>query len=45
MRLMNVLSLAGLVGGSYRPEAPSSGGPGGEVVDAALKNRVRTSDG
>jgi acetoin utilization deacetylase AcuC-like enzyme len=38
-------SLAGLVGGGYRPEAPSSGGPGGEVVDAALKNRVRTSDG
>jgi acetoin utilization deacetylase AcuC-like enzyme len=38
-------SLAGLVGRSYRPEAPSSGGPGGEVVDAALKNRVRTSDG
>jgi acetoin utilization deacetylase AcuC-like enzyme len=38
-------SLAGLVGQPYRPEAPSHGGPGHEVVDAVLKNRVQTSDG
>lgn len=30
--------------GTYRPEPASSGGPGGEVVDAALNVRARTAD-
>jgi acetoin utilization deacetylase AcuC-like enzyme len=38
-------SLAVLVGQGYRPEAPSGGGPGADVVDSVLKNRVQTSDG
>ena len=31
--------------GAYRPEAPTSGGPGGEVCDAALKIRGELADG
>ncbi|CAN5516217.1 histone deacetylase [soil metagenome] len=38
----SVLSV--LLDGSYRPERPTSGGPGGDVSAAALKVRERTAD-
>jgi acetoin utilization deacetylase AcuC-like enzyme len=38
----SVLSV--LLGGGYRPEAASSGGPGGEVSAAALKIRAQLAD-
>ncbi len=34
-------TLSALVGGGYRPEAPTSGGPGGHVVDAVVRMRAR----
>lgn len=38
--------LSGLVDdGRYRPERPTSGGPGSEVVDRALNIRARLADG
>lgn len=37
--------LSALVDQSYRPEAPSEGGPGGHAVDAALNIRARVADG
>ncbi len=33
-------TLSALVGGEYRPEAPTSGGPGGHVVDAVVRMRA-----
>jgi acetoin utilization deacetylase AcuC-like enzyme len=37
--------LAALAGETMLPEPPSSGGPGGDVVTAALKTRMRAGDG
>jgi acetoin utilization deacetylase AcuC-like enzyme len=37
--------LAALAGETMLPEPPSSGGPGGDVVTAALKTRTRAGDG
>jgi acetoin utilization deacetylase AcuC-like enzyme len=37
--------LSALTGGSHRPEAATSGGPGRSVVDAALRQTARRVDG
>ena len=38
-------ALAATQGVSYRPEAPTAGGPGGDIVAAALNIRRSTADG
>jgi acetoin utilization deacetylase AcuC-like enzyme len=37
-------TLSALLGGRFRPEPPSSGGPGGHVVDAVVRLRQQISD-